>query len=32
MGACGGAPMSAINEDFYENVTIRDVEKLLQTL
>lgn len=32
MGACGGAPMIAINEDFYENVSIRDVEKLLQTL
>ncbi len=32
MGACGGAPMIVINEDFYENVTVRDVEKLLQTL
>jgi NADH-quinone oxidoreductase E subunit len=32
MGACGGAPMIAINEDYYENVTLQDVEKLLQSL
>ncbi|MCE2503193.1 MAG: NAD(P)H-dependent oxidoreductase subunit E [Chlorobi bacterium] len=29
MGACGGAPMIAINEDYYENVTIEEVEPLL---
>lgn len=32
MGACGGAPMIAINEDFHENVTMADVERLLATL
>ncbi len=32
MGACGGAPMIAINEDFYENVTVEDVERILETL
>lgn len=32
MGACGGAPMIAINEDFYENVTFEDVERILETL
>ena len=29
MGACGGAPMIAINEDYFENVTIEEVEGLL---
>ncbi len=29
MGACGGAPMIAINEDYHENVTIADVDRLL---
>ena len=32
MGACGGAPMVAINEDFYENYSIEKVESLLATL
>ncbi|MBX7154141.1 MAG: NADH-quinone oxidoreductase subunit NuoE [Candidatus Kapaibacterium sp.] len=32
MGACSGAPMIAINEDFYENVSLDQVEKLLQSL
>lgn len=32
MGACGGAPMIAINEDFYENVTPLTVDELLSTL
>lgn len=29
MGACGGAPMIAINETFYENVTVAQVDQLL---
>ena len=29
MGACGGAPMIAINEDYHENVTIADVDRLM---
>lgn len=32
MGACGGAPMIAINEDFYENVDYDNVESLLQSV
>jgi NADH-quinone oxidoreductase E subunit len=32
MGACGGAPMIAINEDYYENVTFDDVERILASL
>jgi NADH-quinone oxidoreductase E subunit len=32
MGACGGAPMIAINEDFYENVTPVQVDELLSSL
>lgn len=32
MGACGGAPMIAVNEDFYENVTVEQVEKILAGL
>jgi NADH-quinone oxidoreductase E subunit len=32
MGACGGAPMVAINEDFYENVDITSVDNLLDSL
>lgn len=32
MGACGGAPMIAINEDYYENVTLAEVEKLISSL
>ncbi len=30
MGACGGAPMIVINEDYFENVTIDQVDRLLQ--
>ncbi len=32
MGACGGAPMIAINEDYYENVTIGQVDSLIDSL
>lgn len=32
MGACGGAPMIAINEDFHENVTQMRVDELLSSL
>ena len=32
MGACGGAPMIAINEDFFENVDIEKVDNLLTNL
>lgn len=32
MGACGGAPMIAVNEDFYENVSWSEVETLLNSL
>lgn len=30
MGACGGAPMIAINEDYYENLTLEKLEEILQ--
>lgn len=29
MGACGGAPMIAINEDFYENVSLATVDAVI---
>lgn len=32
MGACGGAPMMAINEEFFENVDIKQVEELINNL
>ncbi|OGU61052.1 MAG: NADH-quinone oxidoreductase subunit E [Ignavibacteria bacterium GWF2_33_9] len=32
MGACGGAPMIAINEDYYENISINRIEQVLSTL
>jgi NADH-quinone oxidoreductase subunit E len=32
MGACGGAPMIAINEDYHENVTFEQVEQLIASL
>lgn len=32
MGACGGAPMIAINEDFYENVDKNIVEDLINKI
>lgn len=32
MGACGGAPMIAVNEDFYENFSIEQFDKLIAEL
>jgi NADH-quinone oxidoreductase E subunit len=32
MGACGGAPMIAINEDFYENITTEEFDRLTAAL
>jgi NADH:ubiquinone oxidoreductase subunit E len=32
MGACGGAPMIAINEDYHEHVTMADVERLIASV
>ncbi len=32
MGACGGAPMIAINEDYYENVNITIVDELIENI
>lgn len=32
MGACGGAPMIAINEDFYENINIEQFKEILENL
>ncbi|MBX3044951.1 MAG: NAD(P)H-dependent oxidoreductase subunit E [Candidatus Kapabacteria bacterium] len=32
MGACGGAPMIAVNEDFFENVDIEKIDDLLNNL
>jgi NADH:ubiquinone oxidoreductase subunit E len=32
MGACGYAPMIAINEDYYEHLTKEKVEEILGTL
>ena len=32
MGACGNAPMFAINEDYYENLTKEKVNKILDSL
>ena len=32
MGACGGAPMIAINEVFYENINIQKVDDLINNL
>lgn len=32
MGACGGAPMIVINEDYYENVTFEQIDELLERL
>ena len=32
MGACGGAPMIAINEDFYENITFEKIDSLIEEL
>ena len=32
MGACGGAPMIAVNEDFYENIKIEQIDEFLASL
>ena len=32
MGACGGAPMVAINEDYYENINISEIDKIIDSL
>jgi NADH-quinone oxidoreductase subunit E len=32
MGSCGTAPMIAVNEDYYENLTKEKVEEILETL
>jgi len=32
MGACGGAPMLAIGEEYYENLTPEKTERLLESL
>lgn len=32
MGACGGAPMMAINEDYFENLSIDEVDALIERL
>jgi NADH-quinone oxidoreductase E subunit len=32
MGACSGAPMMAINEDFYENLDINKIDQLIDSL
>lgn len=32
MGACGGAPMIAINEDFFENIDLDKIDELINNL
>ena len=32
MGSCGTAPMLAVNEDYYENLTKEKVEEILESL
>ncbi|MBT8379711.1 MAG: NADH-quinone oxidoreductase subunit NuoE [Ignavibacteria bacterium] len=32
MGSCGTAPMIAVNEDYYENLTNEKVEEILESL
>ena len=32
MGSCGTAPMIAVNEDFYENLDLEKVDKILESL
>lgn len=32
MGACGSAPMIAVNEDYCENLTVEKIEKILKSL
>lgn len=31
MGSCGTAPMIAVNEDFYENLTVEKAEEILES-
>ncbi|QQS37397.1 MAG: NADH-quinone oxidoreductase subunit NuoE [Ignavibacteriales bacterium] len=31
MGSCGTAPMIAVNEDFYENLTLEKAEEILES-
>jgi len=32
MGSCGTAPMIAVNEDYYENLSKKNVEEILESL
>jgi NADH-quinone oxidoreductase E subunit len=32
MGACGGAPMMAVNDDYYENMSIEKIDNLIEEL
>ncbi|OGU51167.1 MAG: NADH-quinone oxidoreductase subunit E [Ignavibacteria bacterium GWC2_35_8] len=32
MGSCGSAPMIAVNEDYYENLTVEKIEEILKSL
>jgi NADH-quinone oxidoreductase subunit E len=32
MGSCGTAPMIAINEDFYENISLEKVNKIIEDI
>lgn len=32
MGSCGTAPMIAVNEDYYENLSIEETEKIIDSL
>lgn len=32
MGSCGTAPMIAVNEDYYENLSIDETEKIIDSL
>lgn len=32
LGACGGAPMLSLNEEYYENLTVENTKALLQRL
>ncbi len=32
MGACGGAPMVAVNEDYHENITVEQLDAMLDGL
>lgn len=32
MGACGGAPMVAINEEYHENITVEQLDRMLDEL